>query len=401
MGAQSLEAPAADTAAAVADAGLKLLTRQLDELSPQERARVEAIAAGIDINDSQQMIQYGIGAQSKISEFADNILGQVRSKDTGHVGELMTDLLINVKTLDVDDLEEEEKKFRLFRRAKNRFARFAAQYETVDVQLDKIANELDRSRMALLKDIGMFDLMYQKNLEYFRDLQLYILAGEKKLREIHESVIPELDAKAAASLDPMDAQKANDARQMADRFEKKLYDIKLSRTIAIQTAPQIRLIQNNDKMLVEKIQTSIINTLPLWKNQIILAIGLRKQRQALGLQQQVNEATNELLLKNSAMLKQSTLDVVRESEKGIVEISTLKTANENLITTIEEAIRIQQEGRTARQNAEVELARMEGELRDRLLRASTGQPGGTGSGGSAGGTGGADTGIHPLTGPGR
>lgn len=370
---QSLQASAPGPVSGVADAGLKMLTRELDELTPEERIRVESIASGIDINNSQQMIQYGIGAQTKISEFADNILGQVRSKDAGHVGELMTDLLINVKTLDVDALEDKEKKFTLFRRAKKSFAKFAAQYETVDAQLDRIANELDRSRMALLKDIGMFDLMYQKNLDYFRELQLYILAGEKKLREIQEKVIPELDAKAIASGNPMDAQKANDARQMADRFEKKLYDIKLSRTIAIQTAPQIRLIQNNDKLLVEKIQTSIINTLPLWKNQIILAIGIRKQRQALGIQQQVNEATNELLLKNSEMLKQNTLEVARESEKGIVEISTLKTANENLITTIEEAIRIQQEGRTARQNAEVELARMESELRDRLVRASTGQ----------------------------
>ena len=371
--AQSLENPTPDTAAAMSEAGLKMLTRQLDDLTPEERTRVEAIVAGININDSQQMIQYGIGAQSKISEFADNVLGQVRSKDTGHVGELMTDLLINVKSLDVDMLEDKEKKFTLFKRAKNRFVRFAEQYETVDSQLDRISNELDRSRMALLKDIGMFDLMYQKNLEYFKELQLYILAGDKKLREIYETVIPALDAKAIESRDPMDAQKASDARQMADRFEKKLYDIKLSRTIAIQTAPQIRLIQNNDKLLVEKIQTSIINTLPLWKNQIILAIGIRKQKQALNIQQQVNATTNELLLKNSEMLKQNTLDVARESERGIVEVSTLKIANENLITTIEEAIRIQQEGRTARQNAEVELARMETELRDRLVSASSGK----------------------------
>ena len=371
---QSLENPSIEPAsAALSDAGLKTLTKKLDELTPEERTRVDAIVAGIDTQDSQQMIQYGIGAQSKISEFADNILSQVRSKDTGYVGDLMTDLLVNVKSLDVDTLEDEDKKFTLFRRAKNRISRFAAQYEMVDSQLDRIANELDRSRMALLKDIGMFDLMYQKNLEYFRDLQLYILAGEKKLREIYETTIPALDAKAIDSKDPMDAQKASDARQMADRFEKKLYDIKLSRAIAIQTAPQIRLIQNNDKLLVEKIQTSIINTLPLWKNQIILAIGIRKQKQALNIQQQVNQATNDLLLKNSEMLKMNTLDVARESEKGIVEITTLKTANENLITTIEEAIRIQQEGHAARQSAEVELSRMENDLRDRLMRASSGQ----------------------------
>ncbi len=349
-----------------------MLTPEADALTPEEREQVDRIAAGIDIHNSQQMVQYGIGAQSKISEFANHILGQVRAKDAGYVGDLMTDLLVQVKSLDVDELEGKEKRPSLFRRAKKSMTRFAAQYETVDAQLDRIANELDRSRMALLKDIGMFDLMYQKNLEYFRELQLYILAGEKKLREIEEQLIPELDARALASGDPMDAQKANDVRQMADRFEKKLYDIKLSRTIAIQTAPQIRLIQNNDKLLVEKIQTSIINTLPLWKNQIILAIGIRKQKQALGIQQQVNAATNELLLKNSEMLKQNTLDVARESEKGIVEISTLKTANENLITTIEEAIRIQQEGRAARQTAEVELAKMESELRDRLVRAATG-----------------------------
>ncbi len=374
--AMSLEntAPNAVSAgAAISEASLSTLTKQLDQLTPEERARVDAIVAGIDIQDSQQMIQYGLGAQSKISEFADSILSQVRSKDTGSVGDLMTDLLVNVKSLDVDSLEGEEKKFTLFRRAKRSITRFTAQYEMVDSQLDRIANELDRSRMALLKDIGMFDLMYQKNLDYFRDLQLYILAGEKKLREIYETVIPALDAKANESKNPMDAQRATDARQMADRFEKKLYDIKLSRTIAIQTAPQIRLIQNNDKLLVEKIQTSIINTLPLWKNQIILAIGIRKQKQALSIQQQVNQTTNDLLLKNSEMLKQNTLDVARESERGIVEISTLKTANENLITTIEEAIRIQQEGRTARQSAEIELAKMETELRDRLMRASSGQ----------------------------
>ena len=342
------------------------------ELTPEEKQKVDEIAKTIDISNSQQILQYGIGAQSNISSFADNILSQVRAKDSGYVGEIMTDLVLNIKDLEIDKLSQDKgflSKLPFVKGFVDSFKKFTEKYEKLDVQIEKISGQLDDARIKLLKDIGMFDMLYQKNLEYFKELVLYIEAGEQKLKEVNEQVIPELKKQAQASSDPMDAQKVNDMVEAANRFEKKIHDLKLSKMISIQTAPQVRLIQNNDQLLVDKIQTSIFNTLPLWKNQIIIAIGLFRQQKALQMQKQITDTTNELLLKNSEMLKSGTIEIAKESERGIVEIETLKKVNADLISTIEETIKIQQDGRVARAQAETELTKMEGELKSQLTRA--------------------------------
>ena len=242
-------------------------------------------------------------------------------------------------------------------------------YETLEVQIDRIEGELDKARMELLKDIGMFDSLYEKNLEYFRELQVYIVAGEEKIQEIRTETLPSLREQAREKGDPMSAQLVTDFEDTVNRFEKKVHDLKLSKTIAIQTAPQIRLIQNNDKLLVEKIQTAVLNTIPLWKSQIVIALGLSRQQSALKMQREVSDTTNALLKKNAELLKQNTIDVAKESERGIVDIETLKKVNADLIETIEETIKIQQEGHTARQSAETELAGIENQLKTVLLEA--------------------------------
>ena len=243
-------------------------------------------------------------------------------------------------------------------------------YEKLEVQIDHIEQQLEQARMQMLKDITMFDGLYEKNLEYFQELQIYIAAGEEKLKELREITLPKLHAEASAKGDPMSAQAVRDFEDTVNRFEKKIHDLKLSKTIAIQTAPQIRLIQNNDKMLVDKIQTAVLSTIPLWKSQIVIALGLHRQETVLQMQRSVTDATNTLLTKNAELLKQNSVDVARESERGIVDLETLKKVNTDLISTIEETIKIQQEGRAARQNAEAELAGIEQQLRKTLLEAS-------------------------------
>jgi len=342
------------------------------QLTPEEKQKVEEISKGIDIANSQQIVLYGVAAQSNISGFADNILSQVRAKDSGYVGEIMTGMVLKIKDLEVDKLSPDQgflSKLPFIKGFVDSFRKFTEKFEKLDVQIEKIAGELDDARIQLLKDVGMFDMLYQKNIEYLKELVLYIEAGEQKLKEVNETVIPALRSQAQASGDPMDAQKVNDMVEAANRFEKKIYDLKLSKMISIQTAPQIRLIQNNDQLLVDKIQTSIFNTLPLWKNQIIIAIGLFRQQKALQMQKEVTKTTNDLLLKNSEMLKSGTIEIAKESEKGIVEIETLKKVNADLISTIEETIKIQQDGKIARAQAETELAKMEGELKSQLTRA--------------------------------
>ena len=255
----------------------------------------------------------------------------------------------------------------IFKKAEAKVKRFMMQYEKLEVQVDKIEGKLDEARMEMLKDIGMLDSMYEKNLSYFRQLQLYIVAGEEKMREIKEETIPALRKEAEESGDPMNAQVVKDFEDTVGQFEKKLHDLKISRTIAIQTAPQLRLVQNNDKLLADKIQTAIQETIPLWKSQMVMALGLYRQQEALKLQRDITDATNQLLLKNSEKLKQNTLDVARESERGIVDIETLKKANENLISTMNEAVKIQQDGRKKRQEAEAELEKLEQDIRRSLL----------------------------------
>lgn len=342
-----------------------------ESLTPEEQQQVSEVRDSIDVSSSQAILQYGIQAQSSISSFSDTVLSQIRSKDSGHVGNVLTDLMLKVKDLDVDSLGESEGFFnKMFGNVKAKAKKFVVQYDKLSVQIDKIIDELEKARMNLLKDITLLDGLYDKNIEYMHQLDVYILAGSLKLTEINEKIIPQLREKAEASNNAMDAQNVKDMLSLANRFEKKLHDLKLSRMISIQTAPQLRLIQSNDQTLVEKIQSSILNTIPLWKNQIIIAMTLFRQEKALKMQSEVNRTTNELLSKNSEMLKVNSIEVARESEKGIVELETLKKVNSDLIETIEETLRIQQEGRTKRQQAELEIKGMEDELKKKLMEVT-------------------------------
>ena len=349
---------------------METVRAQVEELSPEQKARVEEVKNSIDLMDSQAALQYGVGAQRNISSFSDNILTQVRSKDSGYVGELMSDLVLKVKEVDVDGLDEGFwDKIPFLKNASRAVKKFMQRYEKLEVQIDRIEQQLDQARMQMLKDITMFDGLYEKNLEYFRELQIYIAAGEEKLQELQETTLPQLRAEAAAKGDAMSAQVVRDFEDTVNRFEKKIHDLKLSKTVAIQTAPQIRLIQNNDKMLVDKIQTAILSTIPLWKSQIVIALGLHRQESVLKMQRSVSDATNTLLTKNAELLRQNSTEVARESERGIVDLETLKKVNADLISTIEETIKIQQEGRAARQNAETELLSIEQKLKEALLTA--------------------------------
>jgi len=338
-------------------------------LAPAEFEKAKAVAAGIDLSDTQAVIQFGAGAQGRIASFADTILAEIRNKDSGYVGEVLGGLVLKIKELDVGSLGTGGNfwsNIPLIGGLVDTVRRFITRYEKLSVQIEKILMELETARMNLLKDITMLDALFGKNTEYLKELDIIIAAGKLKVEEVRERVLPELKAKADTSNDPADAQRLQDMNQLLNRFEKKLHDLQLSRMISIQTGPQIRLIQNNDQTLVEKIQSSILTTIPLWKNQIIIAISLFRQKKALELQKQVTDTTNELLTKNSEMLKTGSIGVARESERGIVEIETLKKVNDDLISTIEETLKIQKEGREKRATAETELRRMEEELKMRL-----------------------------------
>lgn len=338
---------------------------QYDLLTTEEKEKVDAIIGEVDITDSAAVLQYGVQAQSNISGFADKILNQVRMKDNGYVGEILSDLMTNVKNMDVDSLNG-DKGLRIFGGMKRKADKFMTRYEKVGQHIDKAVSELDKSRMQLLKDITLLDNLYDNNLDYHKELGYYIIAGEKKIEELKVVTLPEMTAKAKESGDPADAQKVNDFNQLLNRFEKKVHDLKLSRMITLQTGPQVRLIQGNDQVLVEKIQSSILNTIPLWKNQIIIAVSLFRQEKALKQQQEVAKTTNDLLTKNSDLLKQNSIDVAKESERDIVEIETLRKVNQDLIDTIEETLQIQHEGSARRAAAELELNTMEEELKHKL-----------------------------------
>lgn len=341
-------------------------------LEQADLARIEEIKSGINVEEANEIIAYGIGAQREISSFSDQILEQIRSKDTGYVGEVLSDLVVNIKDLNVDSLSDKGGLFSsipvlggLVDKAK----RFIVRYDKMSTQIEKIIDELEKARMKLIKDITLLDNMYDKNELYLKNLDLFILAGEDKLKELKETVAPQMKAKAEESGDPAEAQRFHDFTQLINRFEKKIHDLKLSRMIAIQTSPQIRLIQNSDQTLVEKIQSSILNTIPLWKNQIVIAITLFRQKKAVQLQKEVTDTTNDLLKKNSEMLKDGVTSVARESERGIVEIETLQKVNTDLISTIEDTLKIQAEGREKRQAAEGELLKLENELKQKLTEA--------------------------------
>jgi uncharacterized protein YaaN involved in tellurite resistance len=340
----------------------------LSKLSKKEKDKVDKIANKIDITDSEAVIQYGVNVQSEISEFSDEVLDKVKSNESGYVGEVLSDLMVNVKEIDVDDIAGKQGFFsKIFGNMKNKYNRFMARYQKLGAQIDVIVDKLDDAKTGLLADINLLDNLHEKNLSFMKNLEYYVLAGELKLDEIKDKVLPELKAKAKASDDQADAQRFNDMKQLAERFEKKIHDLRLSRMITVQTSPQLRLIQNNDQVLVEKIQSSILNTIPLWKNQIVIAISLYRQQTALDLQKQVSDTTNDLLKRNSELLKENSIETAKESERGIVDLETLQMVNNNLIETIDEVIRIQKEGKVQRALAEKELISMEKALKQKIL----------------------------------
>ena len=338
----------------------------IERLSPEEQAAVRSFAQQIDITDSAQVVSYGAAAQKNIADFSDQALSKVRTKDMGEVGDMLAGLVIELKGLNE---EEEEKKgiFGLFKKGQRSLAEMKAKYDKAQVNVDKIAAALDEHWRVLTKDMALMDKMYEMNLAYFKELNMYIIAGKLRVEELRKTELPRLQAKAEQSGLPEDAQAASDYANLLGRFEKKLHDLELTRIISIQMAPQIRMVQNNDNILAEKIQTSIVNTIPLWKSQILIALSLHHGKQAMEAQREVSEVTNELLKKNAEALHQGSVDITRESERGIVELETLKQTNAKLIQTLEEVRTIQNEGRARRAAAEEELGRIEGELKQKLL----------------------------------
>ncbi|MGO4938107.1 toxic anion resistance protein [Fundicoccus sp. Sow4_H7] len=344
--------------------------RQVATLSNEERQRVNEIKTSINLQDSQLLSIYGSNSQKNLAQFSEQILSEVRSKDVGEIGTLMSDLMVKVRDLDIANIDDGGflSKIPFLNNAKRIVERYLAKYDVMETQIDKIQASLEAGRMELLKDIGTFDKLYEKNVEYFNELQLYIVAGEEKITEMREETLPKLFEQAQASGDPMAVQVVNDFNETINRFEKKIFDLKTSKTMAIQTAPQIKLIQNNDKLLVDKVTDAINNTIPLWKLQVVIALGMQKQGQVLQMQKDVSDTTNELLKRNSASLKQNTLDVARESERSTIDIETLKKVNEDLISTIEESLEIQENAKKARFEAAIELEKIESDLQATLLK---------------------------------
>lgn len=334
-------------------------------LTEAEQKMVNDFAEKIQINNSSQILQYGSSAQKKIADFSETALSNVRTKDMSEVGEMLTNVVVELKKFNVD--EEEKGLFSFFKRSGNKISTYKAKYSSAEANVNRICNVLEDHQVQLMKDIAMLDKMYEMNKVYFKELSMYILAGKKKLAEVEATELPAAQEKARQTGLPEDAQAANDLSAMCNRFEKKLHDLELTRTISIQMAPQIRLIQNNDTLMTEKIQSTLVNTIPLWKSQMVLALGVAHSQQAADAQKAVTDMTNELLRKNAETLKMSSIETAKQSERGIVDIETLKTTNESLIATLDEVMRIQQEGRQKRQEAEAELRRIEGDLKNKLL----------------------------------
>ena len=339
---------------------------EMEKLTEKEQQAVLAFAEKIDLSNSNQILQYGAAAQKNIADFSESALNSVRTKDMGEIGGMLTDLVGELKSFDAG---EEEKKglFGFFRKAGNSIDQMKTKYAKVEANVDRISESLENHQITLLKDVALLDQMYEKNLEYYKQLTMYILAGRKKLQQVRENDLAAAEAKAKASGLPEDAQAARDLADQCDRFEKKLYDLELTRNISIQMGPQIRLIQSNDTMMAEKIQTTIVNTIPLWKNQMVLALGMAHSQQAMQAERAVTDATNELLRKNAATLKQGTIDIAKESERGVVDIETLQQTNRDLISTLDELNKIRADGKAKRAAAEQELGRIEGELKQKLL----------------------------------
>ena len=333
-------------------------------LTEAERKMVDDFSKKIDITNSQMVLEYGSAAQKSVASFSENALSSVRNKDLGEVGETLTSLVVEIK-----DFGEEEKKglFGMFKKASNKLEVMKAQYGKVEQSVDKTARELEQHQITLMKDIAMFDQMYELNLKYYKELTMYILAGKKRLAEIRSTELEELRKKAESSGKAEDAQAYNDLSQMCDRFEKKLHDLELTRMVSIQMGPQTRMLQNNDTLMVEKIQSSLVNTIPLWKSQMVLALGLENSRKATEAQSAVTQATNDLLKKNADMLKMGTIATAREAERSIIDIETLQHTNEQLISTLDEVLQIQRDGAQKRREAEQQLGKIEGELKAKLM----------------------------------
>ncbi len=341
---------------------------QLDEsiLSEEERKMVNDFSRQIDLHDSNGILQYGAGTQKKMADFSESALKSVKTKDLGEVGDMISNLVTELKSFEVD--EEEDKGFLgLFRKQANKVTALKAKYEKAEVNVEQICEVLEEHQRQLMKDVAVLDRMYGLNLSYFKELSMYILAGKKRLTEVRDTELAELVSKAQKSNLPEDAQAAKDLESLCERFEKKLHDLELTRMIAIQTAPQIRLVQSSDTLMVEKIQSTVVNTVPLWKSQMVIALGVEHANQAAKAQREVTDMTNQLLRKNAEALKMATVESAKASERGIVDLETLKTTNAALISTFDEVMKIQEDGRQKRREAENELNRMESELKSKLL----------------------------------
>lgn len=342
----------------------QLQKEEVPVLTPEEQKMVNDFAAKIDIENTNQILQYGAGTQKKMADFSDTALENVKTQDLGEIGELVSNVVGELKDFDV---QEEGKFFGFFRKQTSKIENLKNKYDKAQANVEKITDSLQQHQVRLMKDSAMLDKMYEQNLNYFKELTMYILAGKKKLEETRNGKLAEMKNKAALSGLPEDAQAARDLDEKCSRFEKKLHDLELTRTIAMQTAPQIRLIQNNDTVMVEKIQTTIVNTIPLWKSQMVLALGIAHSAEAAQAQRQVTDITNELLRKNAETLHMATVETAKESERGIVDLETLQKTNADLIQTLDDVMRIQMEGRQKRQAAEMEMHRMEEELKRKLL----------------------------------
>ena len=337
-------------------------------LTPEELRQVEEFAKKIDVTNSKAVMTYGVGTQKKMADFSEKTLESVKTKDMGEVGNMVSGLVTQLKNFDLDENEKGIMGF--FKKKGNQMQELKTKYTTVEKNVEAISNELEKHQVTLLKDVELLDRMYELNLTYFKELSMYILAGKKKLKEVRETDLPALQKKAAESGLPEDAQAAKDLADQCDRFEKKLHDLQLTRAVAMQTGPQIRMIQSSNQIMAEKIQSTIVNTIPLWKNQMVIAIGIEHANQAAKAEREVNDMTNSLLRKNADKLKQATVESAKEAERGVVDIETLKHTNEMLIATMDEVLTIQQEGKQKRAAAERDLAQIEAQLRQKLLQAS-------------------------------
>lgn len=336
-----------------------------NNLTAEEKKMVEDFSQKIDLHNSQAILQYGAGTQKKMADFSENALKNVRTKDMGEVGDMLSGLVVELKSFEIT--EEDKGILGLFKKSANKVTGLKAKYDKTETNVNNVCQALEKHQVTLMKDIALLDKMYDANLSYFKELSMYIIAGKQKLEEVRNGELAEAKAKAQASNLPEDAQGAKDIEAMCDRFEKKLHDLELTRMISIQTAPQIRLVQNNDTMMAEKIQSTLVNTIPLWKSQMVLALGIEHSNQAAKAQREVTDVTNELLKKNADLLKTASVETAKESERGIVDMETLQHTNETLISTFDEVMKIQEDGRAKRQAAEQEMQRLETELKNKML----------------------------------